>query len=164
MLDKVRPTRNPVAIGIDTGGTHTDVVLVNGNDVRTLKVPTTPEDLNVGILEGIEKICSAADVDVSAVTRFAYATTYVTNLIVEEKETNVALLTTEGFRDVLEIGRASRKPDVYDINWRPAIPLVPRHLRFVAKERMDYRGEPITPLDEAGVRATLQVIRDWRSA
>ncbi|MBN9428347.1 MAG: hydantoinase/oxoprolinase family protein [Burkholderiales bacterium] len=159
MLDKVRSTRNPVAIGIDTGGTHTDVVLVNGNDVRTLKVPTTPEDLNVGILDGIEKICSVAGVDVAEVSRFAYATTYVTNLIVEEKETSVALLTTEGFRDVLEIGRASRKPDVYDIHWRPAPPLVPRHLRFVAKERMDYRGQPILPLDEADVRTKLQAIK-----
>lgn len=159
MLDKVRSARTPVAIGIDTGGTHTDVVLVHGNDVRTLKVATTPDDLNVGILDGIEKICSVAGVDVAQVSRFAYATTYVTNLIVEEKEPSVALVTTDGFRDVLEIGRASRKPDVYDIHWRPAPPLVPRHLRFVARERMDYRGRPITPLDEAQMRATLEEIK-----
>lgn len=150
---------DPVAIGIDTGGTHTDVVLVHRDGVKTLKVPTTPEDLNIGILEGIEKICASSELEVAEVSRFVYATTYVTNLIVEEKEASVALLTTEGFRDVLEIGRASRKPDVYDIHWRPAPPLVPRHLRFVVKERMDYTGKPILALDEAMLRSTLLQIK-----
>lgn len=159
MLEQVRPTANPIAVGIDTGGTHTDVVLVNGSDVKTLKVPTTPEDLNIGILDGIEKICEAGGISVTDVSRFVYATTYVTNLIVEEKEASVALLTTEGFRDVLEIGRASRKPDVYDIHWRPAPALVPRHLRFVVSERMDYQGLPITPLDEVGVCSVLNQIK-----
>ena len=148
-----------VAIGIDTGGTHTDVVLVHHGGVQTLKVPTTPGDLNIGILDGIEKICAASGVRVEDVRRFVYATTYVTNLIVEEKQASVALLTTEGFRDVLEIGRASRKPDVYDIHWRPAPPLVPRHLRFVVKERMDHKGEVLVPLDEAMLRAALLQIK-----
>lgn len=105
------------------------------------------------------KICATSGLQVRDVSRFVYATTYVTNLIVEEKEASVALLTTEGFRDVLEIGRASRKPDVYDIHWRPAPPLVPRHLRFVVKERMDYTGTPIVELDEDMLRTTLSQIK-----
>src|SRR5690606_26766169 len=70
-----------------------------------------------------------------------------------------ALLTTEGFRDVLEIGRASRKPDVYDIHCRPAAPLVPRHLRYVARERMDHQGRAVTPLDVEQVRRVLREIK-----
>jgi len=122
-------------------------------------VPTTPQDLNIGILDGIGSICAMAGLEPAQVARFVYATTYVTNLIVEEKEASVALLTTEGFRDVLEIGRASRKPDVYDIHWRPAAPLVPRHLRYVARERMDHQGRAVTPLDEEQVRRVLREIK-----
>ncbi|MGY0696555.1 hydantoinase/oxoprolinase family protein [Bordetella bronchiseptica] len=161
MLQQSAPAATPVRVGVDTGGTHTDVVLVHGDQVRTLKVPTTPEDLNIGILDGIGNICAAAGLDLNVVSRFVYATTYVTNLIVEEKEASVALLTTEGFRDVLEIGRASRKPDVYDIHWRPASPLVPRHLRFTVRERMDHEGRPITALDEQQAR---EVLRELKAA
>ena len=86
------------------------------------------------------------------VGRFVYASTYVTNLFVEGKEGGVGLLTTAGFRDVLEIGRASRKPDVYDIHWRPARPLVPRHLRHGVIERIDHRGD-VADAARRGVRA-----------
>ena len=95
----------------------------------------------------------------SDVGRFVYASTYVTNLFVEGKEGGVGLLTTAGFRDVLEIGRASRKPDVYDIHWRPARPLVPRNLRHDVVERIDHRGQVLTPLDEDSARAALRRAR-----
>lgn len=153
------PHTRQIAVGVDTGGTHTDVVLINGEIVKTLKVPTTPSDLNVGILKGLTEICEVSGLDIHQLSRFCYATTFVTNLIVEQKGAQIALITTEGFRDVLEIGRASRKPDVYDIHWRAANPLVPRQLRFVVRERMNYAGEVLTELDETQARKVLEDIR-----
>src|SRR3546814_20674157 len=97
-------------------------------------------------------VCSS-DLDKVAIERFVYATTFVTNLIIEGATAKVGLITTEGFRDVLEIGRASRKPHIYDILWRPAPPLVPRTRRQTARERDGPSGEVLDPLDEAGARA-----------
>jgi N-methylhydantoinase A len=148
-----------VSIGVDTGGTHTDLVLAGRNRLVTLKVPSTREDLTVGIMAGIERIVELAGVPRHAVARLVYGSTFVTNLIVEETETRVGLITTAGFRDVLQIGRASRKPDVYDIHWRPAPALVPRHLRFGVPERMNYAGEVVTPLDEGAARDVLRQLR-----
>ena len=147
-----------ISIGVDTGGTHTDLVLAAEGRLVTLKVPSTPQDLSIGIIEGVKRIVELAGVPLQAVGRFVYASTYVTNLFVEGKEARVGLITTDGFRDVLEIGRASRKPDVYDIHWRPARPIVPRHLRRGVVERIDHRGAIITPLDEASVRAALAAL------
>src|SRR4051812_35103869 len=153
-------TPDDYAIGVDTGGTHTDLVLAGGGTLVTLKVPSTPADLSIGIVDGIARITALAGIDMASVRRFVYASTYVTNLFVEQKEGGVGLITTGGFRDVLEIGRASRKPDVYDIHWRPGKPLVPRHLRFGVAERVDHLGRIVTPLDEDAARATLRALRD----
>ena len=146
------------SIGVDTGGTHTDLVLAGDSRLVTLKVPSTPADLSIGIIEGIRKIVEEAGVSIDDVGHFVYASTFVTNLFVEKKEAGVGLITTGGFRDVLEIGRASRKPDVYDIHWRPAPPLVPRNLRFGVPERVDHRGTIITPLDEDATREALRTL------
>ena len=148
----------PFSIGVDTGGTHTDLVLAGDGRVVTLKVPSTPADLSIGIIEGIRRILELAAVPVRDVGHFVYASTFVTNLFVENKEAGIGLITTAGFRDVLEIGRASRKPDVYDIHWRPARPLVPRNLRFGVLERVDHLGHVITPLDEASTREALRAL------
>lgn len=144
------------SIGIDTGGTHTDLVLAGPGMLRTLKLPTTPTDLNDGIVEGVQQILRDAGVAARDVGRFVYASTFVTNLIVEGHERRLGLIGTEGFRDVLEIGRASRKPDVYDIQWRPAAPLVPRYLRHTVIERLDHQGRVVVALDEASVSAALE--------
>ena len=146
---------SPVSIGVDTGGTHTDLVLAQAGRLVTLKVPSTPHDLSLGIIDGVKRICERAGVPLSSVGRFVYASTFVTNLFVEGKAGRIGLLTTQGFRDVLEIGRASRKPDVYDIHWRPARPIVPRQLRFGVRERMSARGEVIEALDEASAREAI---------
>lgn len=145
-----------LSVGIDTGGTHTDLVLVGGGMLRTLKVPTTPEDLNDGIVDGLLQILAEADRAAADVGRFVYASTFVTNLIIEGRERRLGLITTVGFRDVLEIGRASRKPDVYDIQWRPPAPLVPRYLRHTVTERMDHQGNVLVALDEPNVIAVLE--------
>ena len=125
-------------VGVDTGGTHTDIVFRNRESGRlaTWKVPTTPEDLSDGILRGVLEVMAREGVAAADVESFSYGTTMVTNLIVEERQVPVGLLTTAGFRDVLEIGRASRKPNIYDIHWRPQPPLVPRYLRHEVAERL----------------------------
>jgi N-methylhydantoinase A len=154
--------RRRLRVGIDTGGTHTDVVLVDGASgaLVTLKVPTTPGDLTVGILRGVREALGQSGGGTAAdIERFVYGTTLVTNLIVEESDVPVGLITTEGFRDVLSIGRASRKPNVYDIHWRPARALVPRALRRTVAERVSHAGEVLTPLDEAGARACLRELK-----
>ena len=143
-------------ISVDTGGTHTDLVLLDAGQsiFRTLKVPTTPEDLSIGILDGIEKILNEAQLSHADVERFIYGTTLVTNIIVEQKDVDVGLITTHGFRDVLAIGRASRKPNIYDIHWRPNPALVARRHRMTVTERINAKGEVVEPLDEASaVRA-----------
>jgi N-methylhydantoinase A len=147
-----------ISIGVDTGGTHTDLVLAGRGRLLVHKVPSTTADLTRGIVEGVEQLAQRAGVPLSSVDRFVYASTFVTNLFIEGKQTAVGLITTEGFRDVLAIGRASRKPDVYDIHWRPAPALVPRHLRFGVRERIDHRGAVLTALDEDDVRAALHAL------
>lgn len=152
-----------VQIGVDTGGTHTDIVLLDRADgsFHTLKVPTTPEDLSIGILSGVKRILSEAGKDApDRDVAFHYGTTLVTNIIVEEQDLPIGLLTTEGFRDVLAIGRAVRKPNIYDIHWRPQRPLVPRALRRGVTERIDYKGRVVTPLDEASAREQMRLLRE----
>jgi len=154
-----------VQIGVDTGGTHTDIVLLDRNDgtFHTLKVPTTPQDLSIGILDGIRRILDEtgkAGADGVGDIAFHYGTTLVTNIIVEEQDLPIGLLTTGGFRDVLEIGRAVRKPNIYDIHWRPQRPLVPRALRRGIPERINHKGEIIEALDEDEARTQMRALRE----
>lgn len=149
-------------IGVDTGGTHTDIVLLdcNAGKFHTLKVPTTPEDLSVGILNGVRRVISENGYDDRAAeVAFYYGTTLITNIIVEKQSVRIGLITTEGFRDVLEIGRAVRKPNIYDIHWRPLSPLIPRELRFGVEERIDHKGHIVKPLDEDHVRGRLRELK-----
>ena len=150
-------------IGVDTGGTHTDIVLIDRADgsFHTLKVPTTPEDLSIGILIGVRRILAETGKDKTGQDiAFHYGTTLVTNIIVEEQDLPIGLLTTGGFRDVLAIGRAVRKPNIYDIHWRPQRPLVPRALRRGVPERISHKGEIVTPLDEAAARTEMRVLHE----
>lgn len=150
-------------IGVDTGGTHTDIVLLDrdAGSFHTLKVPTTPEDLSIGILNGVRRILAeAGKLEAGNPVAFHYGTTLVTNIIVEEQDMPIGLLTTGGFRDVLAIGRAVRKPNIYDIHWRPQRPLVPRAMRLGVPERINHKGEIVTALDEAAARAEMRVLRE----
>lgn len=138
-------------VGVDTGGTHTDIVLIDetGHIFVTLKVPTTPEDHSVGVMDGLRKVLKEAGLSPDTLARFAYGTTLVTNLLIaRDTDVPVGLITTDGFRDILEIRRAVRGDYVYDIHWRPAPPLVPRHLRLGVPERIDSTGQIVIPLDE----------------
>ncbi len=125
-------------IGVDVGGTFTDVALSVDDRLVTAKVPTT-DDQHVGVLEGIEKACDRAGVAPSEIDGFAHAMTVSVNALLERDGAETALVTTEGFRDVIEIGRQDR-PALYDLEAEKPAPLVPRDLRFEIDERTTVEG------------------------
>lgn len=138
-------------VGVDIGGTFTDLVFLrpDGNLDRR-KRPSTPNDYSQAIVEGIADYCAELGVDGASVTDVVHATTVATNAILERKGAHTGLLTTEGFRDVLEL-RRMRIPLSYDLDWKKPEPLVERALRLPVRERMDARGNVLTPLDMASV-------------
>ena len=143
-------------IGIDVGGTFTDFVVydVAAREIATFKVPTTPEDPSQGILAGLGKL----DIEMSAIKDIAHGTTTATNLLIERKGSNAAILVTEGFRDVLEIRRANRK-ELYDAQWVPPPPLIPRRNRLEVKERLFWNGEVALPLDEVQLADVIETLK-----
>ncbi|WP_336358746.1 hydantoinase/oxoprolinase family protein [Haloarcula sp. CGMCC 1.6347] len=144
-------------IGVDVGGTFTDVTLALDGTLVTAKVPST-EDQSEGVIAGIEKACEAADIDPESVTEFSHAMTVSVNALLEEDGAKTALVTTEGFRDVLEIGRQDR-PSLYDLSAEKPTPLVPRRRRFEVSERTTTDGIE-QPVDEAEVRAIAAQLRE----
>ncbi|MFC7234571.1 hydantoinase/oxoprolinase family protein [Halosegnis marinus] len=144
-------------VGVDVGGTFTDAVLVAGDGrVTTAKVPTTA-DQSEGVLAGIEKACERAGVAPDEVGEFAHAMTVSVNAVLERAGAETALVTTEGFRDVLEIGRQTR-PSLYDLDAEKPAPLVPRRRRFAVAERATPDGIE-TPVDPEEIRALAADLR-----
>jgi N-methylhydantoinase A len=149
------------SLGIDTGGTHTDLVLIDrgSGQVWTAKVPTTPADPLQGILRGIDRVLDSSGADIGHLDELIYGTTIVTNMLVQHQVVRTGLITTQGFRDVLEIGRAYRAGNIYDIHIQRPAPLVPRHLRMEVAERVNFRGEVLKPLDEEDCRAVVRALK-----
>lgn len=141
------PSRNGTRLGVDVGGTFTDVVAVRDGDVTVEKVPSTPDAPEEGVLDGVAAVGVPAD-DVSYL---GHGTTVTTNAVLERDWAKTALVTTAGFRDVLEIGRQAR-PALYDLYAEKPRPIVPRDRRYEVAERLDERGEVLEPLDEGAVR------------
>ena len=142
-------------LGIDIGGTFTDLVLVDDSGNLTVdKVPSTPPNFARGVIDGLDKL-QVAGQDLEF---FSHGTTAATNAIIEKKGAKTGLITTAGFRDVLEIRRADRG-SLYDYWWRPPQPLVPRQLRREARERVAFDGSVLTPLDEADVEAAVTFLK-----
>ena len=139
-------------LGCDIGGTFTDIVLRGNGGVRTLKVSSTPDDYSRAILTALTEIREAFGVDPRDIEAVVHATTVATNTILEHKGAKTALVTTEGFRDVLEMRRL-RIPVMYDLQYDKPPPLVPRRLRFELSERLGARGEVKTAMDEQQARA-----------
>ena len=135
--------------GIDVGGTFTDLVLVDDatGEVRIAKVPTTVHNQAFGVLAALD----AAGAAPAALEAIVHGTTTTTNAMLERKIATVGLITTKGFRDVLELGRRTR-PTPYGLKGR-FVPLIERHRRLEVAERMDAEGRVLVPLDEAGVEA-----------
>ncbi|MGD9735167.1 MAG: hydantoinase/oxoprolinase family protein [Solirubrobacterales bacterium] len=139
-------------LGIDVGGTFTDVVLFDESDgsLTIDKVPSTPTDPSQAVINGITKLRDQRGIDVSALTLFAHGSTVATNALLEMKLPRVALLVTRGFRDVLEIGDQMRS-NMFDLTLRKASPAVPRDLVIEVDERLDRLGSPVTELSYAEI-------------
>ncbi|MFD1514009.1 hydantoinase/oxoprolinase family protein [Halomarina rubra] len=147
-------------LGVDVGGTFTDVVLHTADGLTTAKVPSTP-DQSEGVLAGIEKACAEASVDPGDVDAFDHAMTVSTNALLEGRGARTALVTTAGFRDVLEIRRQNR-PSLYDLDATLPDPLVPRNRRFEVDERTTPDGVERAVTDEAVDRVAAE-LRDCRA-
>ncbi|WP_418282867.1 hydantoinase/oxoprolinase family protein [Halorubrum sp. DTA98] len=143
-------------IGVDVGGTFTDVTLLVDDDLTTAKVPTTT-DQSVGVIDGVRKACETAGIEPTEIDAFAHAMTVSVNALLERDGARTALVTTEGFRDVLEIGRQTR-PDLYDLDAEKPDPLVPRRRRFEVDERAIPEAIEET-VDAEAVRAIADEIR-----
>ena len=149
-------------VGVDTGGTFTDVCLYNEQtrEVSVGKLSSTPADPGSAVREGVTAFLSEhVDTGLGEVTYFAHGTTVTTNALLEERGVPIGLITTSGFRDLLELGR-QRRPRLYDLNATKSAPLAPRELRLEVDERVDYRGRVEVALDEAQVRQHAATLRE----
>ncbi len=152
-------------VGVDVGGTFTDLVLHDPvrNIVRTGKLLTTPDDPSEAILNGIARILREADLKPEDLHSVIHGTTLVTNTIIERTGATVGLLTTDGFRDSIEIGRETRY-DLYDLFLETPTLLVPRALRLEIPERIAADGRVLKPLDEAAVAAATKQLVEGEGA
>ncbi len=141
-------------IGFDIGGTFTDFILLDTqrNEIRLHKCLTTPQDPSVGALEGLAELLRAAQLTLADIGDVVHGTTLVTNALIERSGARLGLITTRGFRDILEMGTEQRY-DIYDLFLRFPDPLVPRRHRLEVAERMDRDGNALTPLDPNEARA-----------
>jgi N-methylhydantoinase A len=137
-------------LAVDIGGTFTDLAIEQGDQRWTAKVLTTPHAPEEGVLEGVKVVLARAGLTATDLLLVIHGTTLATNAVIERKGAKTALLTTEGFRDVLALGNESRY-DQYDLNIELAQPLVPRRWRLPVQERLDNTGKVLLPLDEAAV-------------
>ena len=146
-------------VGVDVGGTFTDLVTVDaagkdqrGGALRIAKVPSTPENQAHGVLHAMDEAC----IDLASVATIVHGTTTTTNALLERRIARTGLVTTRGFRDILELGRRTR-PQPYGMHGTFE-PLVPRELRLEVDERIDAQGRVVTPLDEEGVAEAVRTL------
>jgi N-methylhydantoinase A len=150
-------------IGVDVGGTYTDLVATDETG-RTVfaKSPSTPADQSIGVMAGLDELARRLNVTraamLAATARLVHGTTVATNALLERKGARVALLTTEGHRDVIEM-REGLKPDRYDLRSPPPEPLVPRERRFGLRERLKANGEVLVALDQASLDQAIAGIK-----
>ncbi len=153
------PATSPSArLAADIGGTFTDVVLETAHARHSCKVLTTPRQPELGVMQGIARLLAESGVRASEIGLVIHGTTLATNALIERKGARTALLTTEGFRDVLEMGYEKRY-EQYDVNIERPLELVPRALRFTVAERLAADGTVLRELNEAAVRQAAQAMR-----
>ncbi len=143
-------TSSRTRLGVDIGGTFTDVVLETGGKLHSTKVLTTyaaPED---AIIEGLHRVCAKAGIEPGTIDQVIHGTTLATNALIERRGAKTAFITTSGFRDVIEMRTESRF-EQYDLNLKLPDPLLPRNRRYVVAERMEATGRVLIPLDRAEV-------------
>lgn len=138
-------------VGVDIGGTFTDVIAVDGDRIEITKVLTTPKDLSQGVVDGVAAVLAQLDLKASDVASVVHATTVATNALLERRGGRVGLMVTEGFGDILEIAR-QRRPDPYDLFAHKLEPLIPRDRVIEIPERVGADGCSLTAMDEDAVR------------
>jgi N-methylhydantoinase A len=148
-------------LGVDTGGTFTDLYALeeSSGNVYVTKVPSTPSNPALAVIAGIEKLLETNRIAAEKIRFFIHGTTVATNALLEHKGAKTALFTTEGFEDVLHIGRQNR-PKLYHFAARRPEPIVPKHLRYGIPERILYTGEVFKALDEAKTAALIENAKD----
>lgn len=146
-------------LGADIGGTFTDLVITAPNgDYWTKKLSSTPDDFSLGIIEGMERLLAEQSVPRGCIDEIVHGTTVATNAVLQQQGARTALITTRGFRDVIEL-RRMRVPSLYSLLYAPPKPLVERRLRLEVTERVGSNGEVLIPLDESTIDAAIEVIR-----
>ncbi len=154
---------NGYKMGIDVGGTFTDGVLIDSESGKVLvsKVPTTPSDPSIGFLNAVDRILNTYGIDPQSIDFLVHGTTIATNSVIERKIAKTALITTRGFRDILEIAFQIR-PRLYDVFVEKPVPLIPRHLCFEVTERLDAEGKVITELIEGDVLGLVNTLQSQK--
>jgi len=147
-------------IGVDIGGTFTDLVaLKDTGEIVNIKVPTTPKNPSIGVIDSFRRFIK--DSDPKDVELIVHATTIATNALLGQAELNLpktALITTYGFKDVIEIGR-QRRAELYNLFFKKPKQLIPRKYRFEVRERVDARGNIVEPLNVDDVRSAIDRVR-----
>lgn len=164
MTLRISETPRGLFVGVDVGGTFTDICVFD-QEARTVhvhKLPSTPSDPSLAVIAGLQEVLHAIHREASEVRSFAHGTTVGTNTLLEGNGARAVLITTAGFRDLLEIGR-QRRPRLYDLFFKRPKPLVPRNLRLEVQERTGSNGEIVTPLVEPDVGKAIRVINDIRA-
>lgn len=142
-------------VATDIGGTFTDLVYVDKNgQIGIAKSNTTPPNFEKGVLDVIKK----SGVDAQPLSMFIHGTTVIINALTERKGAKTGLITTKGFRDVLEIARGNR-PDLFNIRYKKPTPFVERHLRLEVDQRMNYKGEVLTPLNQNEIQECIDYFK-----
>src|SRR5215831_12360401 len=151
-----RNSRMPLTyrVGVDVGGTFTDIVLLGSDGtIHTKKISSSSDNYAQAIVDGLSEVFAETGLSGGSIEEIRHGTTVASNAILEHKGARVGLITSKGFRDILEI-RTLRMPRLYDIGWTKPAPLVERYLRQVVDERIDHRGNVERALDPAdAVRA-----------
>ena len=149
-------------LGVDVGGTFTDVLLVNETtgDINTAKVPSTPEDSSIGVLNGIGRVCETAGVDARQIAHVMHGTTVATNTILTGTGARVGLVTTKGYRQVLQIARSFVPGGLGGwVIYQKSDPMAPLELTVEANERMSAKGDVVRPLIEEELRESLRFLK-----
>jgi len=152
-------------LGVDVGGTFTDVLLVNedSGDINTAKVLSTPADSSLGVLEGISRVCEGAGVDPTAITHVMHGTTVATNTVLTGSGAHVGLVTTKGYRQVLQIARSFVPGGLGGwVIYQKSDPMAPLEATVEADERIGARGDVIRPLNEQAMRESLRKLKAQR--
>ena len=150
---------NSIRMGVDIGGTFTDVVLETSGDQYSVKVLTTYAAPENAIIDGMHQVCAKAGVQPEDIEQIIHGTTLATNALIERRGAKTALITTEGFRDVIEMRTESRF-EQYDLNLNLPDPLLPRQMRFTVPGRVNAKGEILVPLERADIEAVVDQIAE----